>query len=86
MKDVTTASGFSCRVDEAVFDDMELFDGLSAVSRGDMQPLSMVVDKIMGRDKPRLYEHVRREDGVVPISSVMQEVMEIVTRAGEKNS
>lgn len=86
MRDVTTASGFSCRIDEAKFNDMELFEDLVALEGGQMRRLPSAVGKIMGEDKKRLYDHLRGPEGVVPMDAVLRELLEIVRLAGAKNS
>ena len=55
MRSITTKSGFSCEIDEAVFNDMELFDALTALDGGDMSVLPTVVSKVMGPNKKALY-------------------------------
>lgn len=86
MKKVTTASGFSCEVDENALNDMELFDALVALDGGDMSVLPTVVSKIMGPSKKALYDHVRLESGIVPIDGVIPEVLGVIQALGRKNS
>lgn len=86
MKKVTTASGFACEVNENVFNDMELFEDLCAIEKGDLRRLPPVVGNVVGEQKAALYDHLRGPDGIVPISGVMREVREIVSLAGAKNS
>lgn len=86
MKSITTKSGFSCEIDEAVFNDMELFDALTALDGGDMSVLPTVVSKVLGPNKKALYDHVRRENGIVPIDTVLVEVRDVIDTLGSKNS
>lgn len=86
MKEVKTASGFTCRIDERCFNDMELFEDLVELENRKLQKLPGVLEKIFGEGKQLLYEHVRNEDGIVPLDAVLNEVMEIFAAAGEKNS
>ena len=86
MKTVTTKSGFTCELDEAMLNDMELFDALTALDEGDMSVLPTVVRKIMGASKRALYDHVRGENGIVPIDRVVAEIRDVVVSLGGKNS
>ena len=86
MKHITTPSGFSCEIDEAKLNDMELFDALVELDAGNMTALPTVVGKIIGGEKKRLYNHVRASDGTVPIEQVAAEVRHIIQALGEKNS
>lgn len=78
MKQITTSSGFSVEIDESRLNDMELFDALCELTRGDRTALPTVVGKIMGGSKKALYEHLRAENGTVPINAVEAEVVEIM--------
>ena len=78
MRTITTASGFVFETDEGRANNMELFDALVAFQRGDKLALADVVDKVMGADKKRMYDHLRAENGTVPIEKVAAEVMEIL--------
>ena len=86
MTHIKTSTGFEIDVDKERFNDMELFDSLVKVEKGDYTELPMVVDKVLGDHKKDLYEHVRGEDGRVPINRVIQEVNEILSGSGGKNS
>lgn len=86
MKTVTTPSGFRCELDETVFNDMELFDALTGLDRGDMTALPTVVGKIMGKSKKALYDHLRSENGIVPVDRVTVEIRDIILALGGKNS
>ena len=86
MRNVTTKSGFSTELDESRLNDMELFDALTALDGGDMSVLPTVVGKIMGESKKALYDHVRAENGIVPIDRVTAEIRDIVLALGGKNS
>lgn len=86
MKRILTESGFAAELDETRLNDMELFDGLMALESGDMTALPVVVSKIMGDAKRALYDHVRAENGTVPMERVMAELQEIIGILGEKKS
>lgn len=86
MKTITTKSGFSCTLDETKLNDMELFDALTELDAGNMGVLPTVVSKIMGESKRALYDHVRGENGIVPIEKVTAELRDVVLALGGKNS
>lgn len=88
-KEITTKSGFKCKVDDKVLDDMELVDAMAAAQGDDPLQISVVVDKILGPDiKKKLYDHVRAKDGRVPLEAATDEVVEIFEVLGDdgKNS
>ena len=86
MRTVTTKSGFTAELDETTLNDMELFDALTALDGGGMGVLPLVVGKIMGPAKKALYDHVRADNGTVPIESVTAEIRDIILALGGKNS
>ena len=84
MKKGKTESGFKWEIDENVLDDMELIDAMAASQGEDPTQISTVVTKIFGADqKKKLYDHVRAEDGRVPISKVADIITEIINAIGE---
>lgn len=77
-KRAKTKSGFSFVLRENVGDDMELLEQLRALDKGDYTLMPDVLVKILGeKQKEKLYDHVRTEDGRVPISEVGKELTEI---------
>lgn len=84
MKKGKTESGFNYEIDEKVLDDMELIDAMAASQGDDPTQISTVVVKIFGTDqRKRLYDHVRAEDGRVPISKVADIITEIINSLGD---
>ncbi|MCD7838129.1 MAG: hypothetical protein LUG65_04380 [Clostridiales bacterium] len=85
----TTKSGFSFSVDEvaAAADNMELLDALAEMeSDNDPLAVSRVCRLLLGRDtRKALYDHLRTEDGRVPVAQVVAELLEIMgsTSAGK---
>ncbi|MDD6561366.1 MAG: hypothetical protein PUF17_10455 [Lactimicrobium massiliense] len=73
-----TKSGFSFEVDEAVFNDAELLEDLAALDDGDVMKYPKVVKKILGtKQKAKLYDHVRDENGIVPLDKLGDEILDI---------
>lgn len=78
-----TKSGFEFAIDEKKLDDMELLEALVDADDGDsmkkMKGLNAILNKFFGEDgKKKLYEHLREEDGRVPVTRVSEVVVEIM--------
>lgn len=73
----TTASGFEFDVPDETRNDMELLEALIDLQEGDGVALAQIAKKILGTQKKALYDHLRTEDGRVPIDKVSDEVLEI---------
>ncbi len=77
---VMTDSGFEIDLDVAVMDDMEVFEKIVAIDKGNVMELPALLDLIFTRDqKAALYQHCRNDAGRVPISAVAQEFGKIMT-------
>ena len=84
MKKGKTESGFKFEIVEKVLDDMELIDAMAASQGDDPTQISTVVVKIFGADqRKRLYDHVRTEDGRVPVTEVANIITEIIESLGD---
>ena len=80
-----TESGFSYKIDEACFNDMELLELLAETDNGNYLAISKVLEVLLGTDqKKKLYDHVRNDKGRVQIDLVTAEVKEILMSAGSK--
>lgn len=79
-----TTSGFEFEVDENAVNNMELVDALAeASSDDDLIAVSRVCKLLLDKKtKKALYDHVRTEDGRVPVDQVSKEVMEIFASFG----
>ena len=63
---------------------MELIDAMAASQGEDPTQISVVIAKILGNDqKKKLYDHVRAEDGRVPVSKVADIITEIINAIGD---
>ena len=72
-----TKSGFEFSISDESLDNMELIETLAGV---DTNPLLLprLVSQLLGEDqKQELYNHLRTDSGVVPVSKVSDEIMEI---------
>lgn len=80
-----TDSGFDFDVEKEVFDDMELLDALVEADSGSLIAVPKVAEKILGKDqKKRLYDHLRQENGRVPVHLVSDEIGNIMKLIGEE--
>lgn len=86
MRTVTTTAGFTAELDEAVLDDMELFDAATELERGRVTALSVITEKLLGPQKKALYDSLRDDAGRVPMTAATAAVMEIMNQLGGKNS
>ena len=85
MQKVITKSGFECLLDKKQMDDMELVDKIAEADAGNPLAVSAVIEKVLGKEqKAKLYNHLRNEDGRVPIEKVGEEIVEIITSLGSE--
>lgn len=73
----TTASGFAFDIPDETRNDMELLEALVDLQEGDGTALVPIAKKILGDQKKALYDHLRTEDGRVPVDRVSAELIEI---------
>ena len=75
-----TESGFSIELEESALDNMEVLDALSDLDEGNPLAMSRLVVKLLGKDgKKRLYDHLRDENGIVPVDDLSNAVNELIT-------
>ena len=83
-----TSSGFEYELNEEALDDYELLEDLCEIDAGNMAKMSSAMNRLIGAEqKVRLKEHLRTENGRVPMSKMMSEIEEIFKNAkAGKNS
>lgn len=84
-----TATGFAFCISGETVDNMELVDALSEMDDGNELAMSKALRLLLGdNQKKALYDHVRTEDGRVPIKAIASELKEIFQSTGKsgKNS
>lgn len=74
----TTRSGFRFEVPEDIADNMELFEAFCDLDGGDERAIVPVCRIVLGGQKKALYDHLRTEDGRVPVTKVVEEVGQIL--------
>lgn len=82
-------NGFEYEVDVNVLDDMEMLDALAEAQEEEPLKINVVSKKLLGKDqRKRLYDHLRNEDGRVPVEAAVQAITDIMLDLGEdgKNS
>lgn len=84
---ITTKNGFTCELDPATLDDMELLEMIGDVQDGNTLRVPAVIEKMLGKkQKKALYDHVRGENGRVPtgiVFDMMGEIFELINEANE---
>ena len=82
-------NGFEYEVDENVLDDMEMLDALAEAQGEDPLKITVVSKKLLGEEqRKRLYDHLRNDEGRVPVEAAAQAITDIMLQLGEdgKNS
>lgn len=74
----TTRSGFEFKVAEDIANDMELFEALCDLDAGIATAAVPVCRKVLGSQKAALYDHLRDENGRVPVDKVADEIADIL--------
>lgn len=77
MLEGKTKSGFEFSIPDEALDNMELIETLAGVDKNPLL-LPRLVTQLLGEDqKQELYDHLRTDSGVVPVTKVSDEIMEI---------
>ena len=84
MKKGKLENGFEYKVDENILDDMELLDALAEAEENPLK-ISVVSKKILGDEqRKKLYDHLRRDDGTVPVEEATQSIVDILMDLGDE--
>ena len=84
-----TRTGFVCELAENVMDNMELLDVMADETVEMAFRASAAVKMILGAEqRKKLYDHLRTEDGRVPVAAVNEALEDILQSFGKhgKNS
>lgn len=83
METKKTSTGFVYKINENALNNFELLDLFAEVDENPLL-LPKVLNMLLGEEmKKKLYDHVRLEDGTVPVDKVSNELMEIITGNAE---
>lgn len=69
-----TKSGFAFKLDDEAMNDMELLEDLKKLDGGDVLAVPSILERMLGKQKEDLYNHVRTESGRVPIDALVGEL------------
>lgn len=85
MVEGKTKSGFLFALDENAVNNMELVDALAETEDDNPIAISRACLLLLGKDmRKNLYDHLRNDDGRVPVDAVSQELIEIFSAFGAK--
>ncbi len=77
-----TSTGFEFSIDEKLLDNMELVDAIAEVDENPLA-ISNIITLLLDGQKKALYDHVRTEDGRVPVVAMTNEIMDILEAGGK---
>lgn len=82
-----TSNGFKFEFEDSRLDNMELMDCIAGVEKNPLLFSRLCVLLLGEEQRDKLYDHLRTEDGRVPIEAVSNAIEEIMNAADEsKNS
>lgn len=85
--DVTTKSGFECKVDDELFNDFEMLELVQQTMSDDaMEKLNATIEivKLMfGEYKKPLYEHIKKEHGKVLPEVLEGDIVSVMNSIGK---
>lgn len=82
-KKIKLECGFECTIDDVVLDDIALVDLLADYENNPLL-IGKVAKGVFGKNTNALYEHVKTEDGRVPIQSITDAVEQAFNALGEE--
>ena len=66
--------GSIIKMDDEAMNDMELLEDLKKLDTGDVLAIPSILERMLGKQKEDLYNHVRTESGRVPIDVLIEEL------------
>lgn len=82
---VRTESGLSLDIEKEKLNDWRFVKALNQIKRDDVSALPDFLDSFLDEEQQaRLFEHVKTEDGRVPIDAVVKEIGEILKAMGDE--
>lgn len=83
-KKIKLENGFECTINTDVLDDMEFVD-LLADTEDDPLKIGRVALMLLGKEqKKNLYDHLRTDDGRVPVTSMNDAIEKIFNALGDE--
>ncbi len=80
----TTSSGFKFEIDEKQLKNYEFVELISEVDENELL-MPKILKMLLGDQVTALKDHVRDEDGIVPIEKMVQEIKDIFGNTQVKN-
>lgn len=81
-----TPSGFEYEIDDNTLNNYELMEKINELDENPLV-LTKVVTMILGKEQTeRLKDHIRLENGIVPVEKMSDEIMQIFNSQPVKNS
>lgn len=80
----TTSSGFKFEIDEKQLKNYEFVELISEVDENELL-MPKILKMLLGDQVEALKDHVRDEDGIVPIEKMVQEIKDIFGNTKVKN-
>lgn len=80
----TTSSGFKFEIDEKQLKNYEFVELISEVDENELL-MPKILKMLLGDQVEALKDHVRDEDGIVPIEKMVQEIKDIFGNTQVKN-
>lgn len=85
-----TKTGFEFSINEEILNDWRLAKAVAKTeSKKDTERLAGTVEMVefvLGDQEDALCNHVKREDGIMPVESLLQELSDIMDIAKEQNA
>ncbi len=79
-----TRTGFKFTCDGRLMHDVEFLEEFAAVQKGDGLEVFDLITRILGAEqKKALYEHIRNEEGIVPVEAMREELGDIFDALAE---
>lgn len=79
-----TESGFEFEIDEQAVNDMRVIDAMVEVEEGNLGGVSRLISLLFTKEqKKAFYDHLRLENGRVPLDTASKEIFEILRYNGE---
>lgn len=80
----TTSTGFAYEVKKAMLQNAEFLELFASVQDGENLKSFKLMEMALGKEqKEALYDHLRDEDGMVPIEALNSEITEIFDELGK---
>ena len=79
-----TESGFEFEIDEQAVNDMRVIDAIVEVEEGNLGGVSRLISLLFTKEQKKVfYDHLRLENGRVPLDTASKEIFEILGYNGE---